>query len=995
MQWVRGQTWTGATSFDWNTASNWNPAVIPNGDSATATFDTATVLGISISANTEVNGIVFTANAVLPSTITVSSAWTLTLSGDGIINNSGVSQGVITAVDANGNYGTVDFSNEANAGTETQITNDGGIVSGGGGGQTVFQGNSSAGGAVIFNQGAAVNGAGGGTTIFQGTASAGSAIITTNGGSNGGAGGATYFVANADGGTAQAITNGNGVFDISGLSNVGMNIGSIAGSGTYYLGGNTLTTGGNNMSTTVSGVISDRGSAGGTGGSLVLTGTGTLILSGANSYTGTTSIINGATLQANVAGALPAPVSDGGAGTVRTAVLMDQTGIGGSNLVLGASQAIASLTGAALSQVNLNANTLTIGSPNAAMSTEFDGVISDENLGGSLIKDGASTQILAGANTYIGSTTVKGGTLVVDGSLAAGSSVFVQNGAVLSGFGNVAGTVNILSGGVLQPGTQAPDTLTVGTLILNPGSNANFRLQQSGIPGSQINDMVSVTSNLNLGGALNVEPLPGFGIGTYPLFTYSGILTNTGFSAINGLAGYTTSISTGTVGEVDLVVSLGTPQYWDGAGALNDGIIAGGNGTWGITTKNWTNAAGTTNAVWQGGTAILGTKAGTVTISGTINAQGLIFDITGYTIGGGTLGLTGSMPAVSVTNQADSATISAKVTGTSGLNVKGAGLLTLTNSANTYSGGTNISTGTLEIGTNSIVGSIGGGDISVSSGGLLLLVSTVNNVLSNNVTNGVAGSGILNVQSTKTTTLTGTLTDGVAGQFLLTQGGTGTVILSNAGNSYSGTTTVVVGSLQIGTSTAAGSIGASSSVSVGDNGTLMLVNVVGNLLPNDVTNALGGTGLVSVNSTHTTTLGGILSDGLGTLNFTQSGLGTAVLSGESSYSGTTTVSAGTLQVGNGTGGSLTGGGGITVTGSGTLALDLADGTSFTQAINLSVTTATLKMIQGGTTTVSGVISGTGGVTQSGMGTTILSAVNTYTGPTTISAGTLEVDGRLA
>jgi autotransporter-associated beta strand protein len=364
-------------------------------------------------------------------------------------------------------------------------------------------------------------------------------------------------------------------------------------------------------------------------------------------------------------------------------------------------------------------------------------------------------------------------------------------------------------------------------------------------------------------------------------------------------------------------------------------------------------------------------------------------------ISGGTLGLTGTMPAISVTNQSDSATISAKIAGTSGLNVTGAGSLILTNSANTYSGGTNISTGSLQIGTSSIAGSIGSGDISVSSGGLLLLDFTVNNVLSNNLTNGVAGNGILNVNSTHTTTLTGTLTDGAVGQFSLTQGGRGTLILSNAGNSYSGTTTVVIGSLQIGTSTVAGSIGARSSVIVGDNGTLMLVNVVGNFLSNDITNALGGTGLVNVNSAHTTTLSGILSDGLDTLGLTQSGLGTTVLIGESTYSGMTTVSAGTLQVGNGTSGLLTGGGGIAVSGSGTLALDLADGTSFMQAVNLKAATATLRAIQSGTTTLSGVISGTGGVMQSGLGTTILSVANTYTGPTTISAGTFEVDGKLA
>ena len=65
----------------------------------------------------------------------------------------------------------------------------------------------------------------------------GSAAITSNGGTNGGLGGAAYFNDSADGGTARAVTNGNGIFDISGLTDGGMQIGSIEGTGKYFLGG--------------------------------------------------------------------------------------------------------------------------------------------------------------------------------------------------------------------------------------------------------------------------------------------------------------------------------------------------------------------------------------------------------------------------------------------------------------------------------------------------------------------------------------------------------------------------------------------------------------------------------------------------------------------------------------------------------------------------------------------------------------------------------------
>src|SRR5262249_24177243 len=69
----------------------------------------------------------------------------------------------------------------------------------------------------------------------------------------------------------------------------------IEGAGNYFLGSKSLTVGSNNLSTEVSGVIQDGGDSGGTGGSLVKVGTGTLVLSGANTYSGGTTI-NGGTV---------------------------------------------------------------------------------------------------------------------------------------------------------------------------------------------------------------------------------------------------------------------------------------------------------------------------------------------------------------------------------------------------------------------------------------------------------------------------------------------------------------------------------------------------------------------------------------------------------------------------------------------------------------------------------------------------------------------------
>ncbi|MDW4746744.1 hypothetical protein NQ344_26810, partial [Escherichia coli] len=87
----------------------------------------------------------------------------------------------------------------------------------------------------------------------QGHATAGSAVIITN------SGGSTVFYGNSTGGNAQFITNDTGFVSFAG--SLGANgdgritAGSIAGSGTYYIGGgNTLVVGGNNLSTMVRGV---------------------------------------------------------------------------------------------------------------------------------------------------------------------------------------------------------------------------------------------------------------------------------------------------------------------------------------------------------------------------------------------------------------------------------------------------------------------------------------------------------------------------------------------------------------------------------------------------------------------------------------------------------------------------------------------------------------------------------------------------------------------
>jgi len=160
-------------------------------------------------------------------------------------------------------------------------------------------------------------------------------------------------------------------------------------------------------------------------------------LSTSNSYNGPTYIRNAGSLTANVTGALPT--------ATRSDLIIDDSGSGSSHLILGASQQIASLRGASSSTVALGASTLTIGT--ASGSSTFAGGISGS--GGSLVKDGASTLVLSGVNSYSGTTAVSAGTLVVNGSLAGGA---VSVSGTLSGTGTLGGDTTIQSGGTHAPG---------------------------------------------------------------------------------------------------------------------------------------------------------------------------------------------------------------------------------------------------------------------------------------------------------------------------------------------------------------------------------------------------------------------------------------------------------------------------------------------------------------------------------------------------------------
>ncbi|MDZ7617878.1 MAG: LamG-like jellyroll fold domain-containing protein, partial [Patescibacteria group bacterium] len=220
-------------------------------------------------------------------------------------------------------------------------------------------------------------------------------------------------------------------------------------------------------------------SGGTVGGESVATGgglSGTLILSGNNSYVGYTRI-NAGTL--SVAGGAAIPDA--------SRVWFFNSG----RLDLQANETVGSLDSAAIgTRVTLNANTLTVGGDDSNRS--FAGVISGT---GGLTKIGSGTQILTANNTYTGATTISDGTLRVDGN-HIGGGLYTVAGGTLSGTGVIGATVNIGSGGVHAPGASVGEQ-TVGDAIWSPGGAFQFEINDAvGSPGIAW-DRVLVTAGQN------------------------------------------------------------------------------------------------------------------------------------------------------------------------------------------------------------------------------------------------------------------------------------------------------------------------------------------------------------------------------------------------------------------------------------------------------------------------------------------------------------------
>jgi autotransporter-associated beta strand protein len=163
-------------------------------------------------------------------------------------------------------------------------------------------------------------------------------------------------------------------------------------------------------------------------------------------------------------------------------------------------------------------------------------------------------------------------------------------------------------------------------------------------------------------------------------------------------------------------VAHAAPLTWDGgpSASTTDDLITPGAGTWTTGGTKWDDGiVNSLNGTWANGDdATFGGTAGTVTVSGGVNAHNITFQ-TGYTVAASTLTLSGTTPTIT-TDTGVSASIGSVIAGTAGLTKTGAGTLTLT-SVNSYTGGTIVNGGTLKLNA----GGFGVGNLRGSATGLL------------------------------------------------------------------------------------------------------------------------------------------------------------------------------------------------------------------------------------------------------------------------------------
>ncbi len=697
-----------STGTDLTDGASWGGTAPTPSDIATWTGGATPSLGGSstLGSDTQWQGIAITGAS---SDVSISGAGTLTLGSSGIdLSNSTVNLSVANniALSANQTW-------QAAAGKTISVS---GVISGSSGltfgalAQSVTTTTFLTGTAqdlfpnLSLSSVVATSGKMGGGYVNNGVPISGNGYLLSNNGTT-----ATYWLEAVDG----TFTKGVEVE----LDQVGADVTAKAIAAKYTSGANlgfNFNTGGN------AGTVATSQTANGYGAySTTLKfgydATGTILLSGLSTYTGPT-VVNAGTFRAGIASV----AGVGGAFGNNSAVTMANNANATIDLN-GFNTQIGSITGgAAGGNVTLGSATLTVGGDNTSPAA-FGGTISGT---GGLVKIGSGTQILSGSNTYSGGTSVNGGALTLSGT---------------AGYGGANGSVG------------------TGSLTIAPGATVtttgNFDI--SGLYNSAANRAtVNVGGTLSLAGNeyLNGVTLTGGQISASGVAPLIRTANPNGFNIATNGAAVTATISApidmtygsivatvaqGTVSSgQDLVISGNITQN-TGAGSGAKSLTKNGAGTLVLNGVN-SYTGGTTIAggtLVLSGSGTLGANTGAVTFSGasTLDLGGgtpTVGAVTFSSASGGATIQNGTLSAASITAQSSAGTdtINVVVQGAGALTKSGAGTLVLSQ-ANTYSGGTSVSGGTLVVSgsisgsTNVTGGALAGsgfaGPVNVSTGGTL------------------------------------------------------------------------------------------------------------------------------------------------------------------------------------------------------------------------------------------------------------------------------------
>ncbi len=957
-------TWKTNANTSWFIdTSNWTPAEVPTN---TGSFGQSSISSIIADSDVTLGTIQFNSDARAYN-FNIYGGSTFALTGGGIVNNGSAAQNFQIQ------NATLRFHNSASAGNNL-IT---------------YALNSSL-----------------GVIEFTGNSTAGSANFTTT------YSGQLVFKDSASGGTASYTADNYTVLDITGLTTGGTTIGSIAGGGTILLGDKTLTVGGNNTSTSYSGVIS------GSGGTLAKVGTGTLILTGANTYSGGT-LVNAGTLRIGSGGSLSANSS--------------LTVNGGTFDLNGSNVSITNLSGTG-GAIALGAGTLSI---NQTWMDSYAGTISGT---GGLSVTGSASLTLSGTSTYSGGTTVSGGgVLAVSTDAALGNAnggLTLDNGTLAFGTVFDLGSTRTITlgsgGGTITTTGSSSSNMTISGAISGPGGltkRGTGTLTLSGandfagltIVGNNVVSYVAVSADNQLGAAgagvtantlgflkatssfsssrsfTLTQGYAGFSVDAGATLTWDGVISGTppaggltvrgpGTLVLTGTNTYVggTAISAGTTLQISSDANLGNASN---ALTFNSGTLAvtsdmstgraialesGFNGTISVSSGKTLTYSGIISG--DASSRFIKSGAGTLVLTGTNTYTG------GTTVSDGTLiGTTNTLKG----DIANDGTVqfNQNITSTYYGNMSGSGRLVVTGNtggqylvlagANTYSGGTTVSGfgAAVMVSSDAALGSATGG-ITLDNLGTLRLGASFDLASTRAITIG-SGGGRINTNGFDTT-----ISQSVAGPGFLEKTGGGTLTLT-AANSYSslsisGGVVVVSANNQL-----AGGTGA---VSIGNGATLRTASSFG---ANRFLGLNSGGGTVDVTDAAATLTWASQIYGTGSL--TKAGAGKLSLTASNTFTGATAITGGALAIssdaalGNANNG-------VTFDG-GTLQFLAGFDLAGTRAITLNAGGGTIDT-NGFNNTISQVIGGDGGLTKAGAGTLTLTGVNTYLGATRVSAGTL-------